>query len=281
MINILYCGNYKVFDGLLTCSLSILKRSECSEPFTFYVFTMDVSHIKPDYLPISDAQINFFEQVIKEYNPENRVIKVDVTAIYANEFDKCPNESAYCSPYTLIRLFADLVEFMPDKLLYLDVDLMFNRDIHLLYDIDVSEYEYAAARDHYGKYLINPNYINAGVILFNLKKAKETGLLSKARELIKVKKLVFADQSAIIRSTTKKKMLPQKFNDQKFLHKSTVVRHFSKRLFWLPYPHTDNIKQWHVSRVHKVFRYFQFDDILYEYIYLKRKFENEVLKNEL
>ena len=71
-------------------------------------------------------------------------------------------------------------------------------------------------------------------------------------------------------------MLPQRFNDQKFLHRHTVVRHFSKRLFWLPYPHTDNIKQWHVSRVHKVFRYYCFDDVLYEYIYLKKKYESEV-----
>jgi lipopolysaccharide biosynthesis glycosyltransferase len=169
-----------------------------------------------------------------------------------------------------------MVDGMPDKLLYLDADIMFNRDVHLLYDTDVTEYEYAAARDHYGKYLISPNYVNAGVLLFNLKKMKETGLLSKARELIKTKKLVFADQSAIIRSTTKKKMLPQRFNDQKFLHKHTVVRHFSKRLFWFPYPHTDNIKQWDVSRVHRIFRYYVFDDVLYDYIYLKRKYETEV-----
>ena len=137
-------------------------------------------------------------------------------------------------------------------------------------------YEYAAARDHYGKYLIKPNYINAGMLLFNLPEMKKTDLLGKARELIRKKKLVFADQSAIMRSTTRKKMLPQKFNDQKFLHKSTVVRHFSKRMFWLPFPHTDNIKQWHVSRVHKKFRYFQFDDVLFEYIYLKEKFNREV-----
>lgn len=278
MVNILFCGNDRVFDGMLTCSLSILKRTESSEPITVYIYTMNVSHIRSDYVPISDAQVEFFDGVLKKYNPENKAIKIDVTDIYMNEFDKCPNESAYCSPYTLIRLFADLVEGMPDKLLYLDADIMFNRDIHLLYDIDVEWYEYAGARDHYGKYLINPNYINAGVLLFNLKKMKETGLLAKARELIRTKKLVFADQSAIIRSTTKKKMLPQKFNDQKFLHKSTVVRHFSKRLFWLPYPHTDNIKQWHVSQVHKVFKYYQFDDILFEYIYLKQKFEKEVLR---
>ena len=275
MVNILFCGNDKVFDGMLTAALSILRRTESDEPFTFYVYTMDVSHIKDTYLPVNDRQIEFFEGVIKQYNSENRAIKIDVTDIYNREFAGSPNESAYCSPYTLIRLFADEVEGMPDKLLYLDVDILFNRDIHLLYDIDVNGYEYAAARDHYGKFLISPNYVNAGVLLFNLKRMKETGLLAKARELIRTKKLVFADQSAIIRSTTKKKMLPQKFNDQKFLHKHTVVRHFSKRLFWLPYPHTDNIKQWHVSRVHKVFGYYCFDDVLYEYIYLKEKFTRE------
>ncbi|HAN42096.1 MAG TPA: lipopolysaccharide biosynthesis protein, partial [Sphaerochaeta sp.] len=81
--------------------------------------------------------------------------------------------------------------------------------------------------------------------------------------------------SALIRSTTKNKLLPQRFNDQKFLHKHTVVRHFSKRLFYLPYPHTENIKQWHVERMHKIFRYTQFDDILNEYLRLKAEYEKE------
>lgn len=273
MVNVLFCGNDKVFDGMLTCALSILKRTESSEPFCFYVFTMDVSHIKDNYLSVNDRQIEFFDKVIKSYNEENKVVLVDVTDIYMSEFGGCPNESAYCSPYTLIRLFADMIENIPDKILYLDADIMFNRDIHLLYDEDVNGVEYAAARDHYGKYLVKPNYINAGVLLFNMAEIKRTGLLKKARALIKTKKLTFADQSAIIRSTTKKKMLPQRFNDQKFLHKHTVVRHFSKRLFWLPYPHTENIKQWQVDRIHSVFKYHQFDDILDEYLILKKEFE--------
>lgn len=230
---------------------------------------MDVSRINGNYIPVTDEQIELLRSVVRRYNPESDVVKTDVTALYEREFKFCPNEGAYCSPYTLIRLFADLVD-MPDKLLYLDADVMFNRDITLLYDTDVSDFEYAAARDHYGKFLINPNYINAGVLLFNMKRAKETGLFSKARELIKTKKLVFADQSALIRSTVKKKMLPQRFNDQKFLHKRTVVRHFSKRLFYLPYPHTDNIKQWHIEKVHKIFRYHAFDDIYEEYENIKK-----------
>ncbi len=280
MVNILFCGNCGVFDGILTCALSILKRTESREPFAFYIFTMDVSHLKSSYVPVSERQAEFFERVVKEYNPENTVRRIDVTGFYMNEFSGCPNEGAYCSPYTLIRLFADEVEGIPDRLLYLDADILFNRDIHLLYDIDLEGCEYAAANDHYGKYLINPRYINAGVLLFDMARARKTGLLTKARELIKTKKLVFADQSAIIRSTERKKLLPQRFNDQKFLHKHTVVRHFSKRLFWLPYPHTDNIKQWQVSRVHKVFGYYQFDDILYEYIYLIEKFKRGTDKDE-
>lgn len=276
MINIMFCGNDKVFDGALTCALSIMKRSTLSEPLSFYMLTMDVSHIKPEYLPISSRQIEFFDKVIKGYNPENTVRCIDVTELYNEEFAGSPNESAYCSPYTLIRLLADRVEGLPDKILYLDIDIMFNRDISLLYSVDVSEVEYAAARDHYGKYLIKPNYVNAGVMLWNLKMMRETGLLVKARDLIRKKKLTFADQSAIIRSTKKKKMLAQKFNDQKFLHKHTVVRHFSKRLFWLPYPHTENIKQWHVEKVRKVFKYRQFDDILDEYLNLIEEYRRDL-----
>lgn len=268
MINILFCGNDKVFDGMLTCALSIFKRSKLDEGVRFFVMTMDVSHIKPEYLPVSAEQMEFFESVIKRYGEENSAVLIDVTKQYGEEFAGSPNESAYCSPYTLIRLLADRIDALPDKILYLDIDVMFNRDINLLYSVDVTDVEYAAARDHYGKYLISPNYVNAGVMLWNLGKMRKTGLLVKARELIRRKKLTFADQSAIIRSTTKKKMLPQKFNDQKFLHKHTVVRHFSKRLFWLPYPHTANIKQWQVEKVHKVFKYSQFDDILDEYVKL-------------
>lgn len=278
MINILFCGNSGVFDGVLTCALSLFMRSDTKEPFHFMLYTMDLRDLKENYTPISDEQVSFFDRVIKEYNPLNTVEKFDVTPFYNEEFRNSPNEQCYCSPYTLLRLFADRIDTMPDKFLYLDADIMFNRDIRLLYDIDVTPYEYAAANDHYGKYLLNPGYINAGVLLFNMKRCRETHIFTKARALIKTKKLVFADQSALIRSTTKRKLIAQKFNDQKFLHKHTVVRHFSRRLFYTPYPHIDNIKQWNVTQVHRVFKYFVFDDILYEYIYLKEEFERETKK---
>ena len=44
-------------------------------------------------------------------------------------------------------------------------------------------------------------------------------------------------------------------------------------------PHTANIKQWNVSLVHKVFGYYCFDDILFEYIFYKEKFNREETEN--
>ena len=277
MINLLYAGNYKVFDGILSCSISIMKRTETKEPFNIFLFTMDVHHLREDYTPITDKQAKFLEQVIKTYNRENKVTKIDVTDIYNKEFANSPNEQCYCSPYTLLRLFADLVPQIPDKILYLDADLLFNRDITLLYNKDVTDYEYAAAKDHYGKIILFwiRKFMNAGVILFNIKKCKETGLFEKSRVEIKTHKLTFADESAIIRSTTKQLKISQRFNDQKFMYKDTVIRHFSKRLFYTPYPHTENIKQWNWAKMMAKFKYTCFKDVLEDYIYYKRKFELE------
>ncbi|MBQ9680055.1 MAG: hypothetical protein IJV48_05185 [Ruminococcus sp.] len=271
MLNVLFCGNDGVFDGFLTCALSMMKRTASDEPFSFHIFTMSLTRLNPKFTPLSEEHIGLFDRAIKRYHPANTVTVTDVTQLYERELGDCPNEGAYCSPYTLIRLLADLADDIPDKLLYLDADILFNRDPHLLYDIDISDAEYAASRDHYGKYLLYPNYVNAGVLLFNMQKCRETGLFKKARAELGRKKFLFADQTALIHATSKKKMLPQRYNDQKFLHEHTVVRHFSKRLFWLPYPHTENIKQWQVDKVHNTFRYHQFDDVLGEYLELKKQ----------
>ncbi len=270
MINILLCGNEKVFDGALTELISITNKTK--ETVNCYIFTMNLTRIKPEYTAITDEQIEFLEDVIKLKNPENKISKIDVTEIYEAEFGKCANETAYCTPYTLLRLLADKIENIPDKLLYLDIDMMAAKDISELYNIDITDYEYAAVKEKYGSIFIRPDYINAGMLLLNMKKIKETGMLIKARELIKTKKMLFADQDAIFRSTKKKKLLPRKYNEQsKFNRKDTVICHFCKRLLWKPYPHTENYKQWNVEEVHKILKCYAFDEELKEYLKLKEK----------
>ena len=275
MIDLVYCGNEKVFDGILTSLLSIMMRDPSKDQYRVTVLTMDLTRLKPEYLPISDKLIAFLDSVVKRYNEKSLVRKIDVTDLYEEHLGRGPNESAYCSPYTLIRLFIDSLPDMGNRILYLDADLFFNRDIHLLYDYPLGDADFGAANDHYGKYLIHPRYINAGVVLFNMDRCRETGLFDKARKLICTKKMLFADQSALNRSAVKKKLLPQRFNDQKFLHKWTVVRHFAKRLFWLPYPHTANNKQWMIDDVHRIFRYHQFDDIYEVYLRDKKAYEEQ------
>ncbi len=279
MINLLLCGNKKVFDGALTELISITNRTK--EPITCYIFTANLTRIKPEYTEIKDEQIEFLDRVVKSKNSENRVIKVDVTEIYEKEFKNCVNEDAYCTPYTLLRLLADLVPNIPDKLLYLDIDMMAGGDISELYNTDIEDYEYAAVREKYGSKLIRPDYINAGMLLLNMKKIKETKLLEKAREKIKTKKMLFADQDAIFWSTTKKKLLPRIYNEQsKFNKKDTVICHFCKRLLLWPYPHTENYKQWNIEQVHKVLKCYYFDKDLEEYVKLKEEY-NTKMKEEV
>ncbi len=274
MINILLCGNIKVFDGALTELLSITNRTK--ETIRCYIFTMNLSRIKEEYKSITDSQIEFLNKVVKSKKSDNEVIKIDVTELYETEFGKCKNETAYCTPYTLLRLLADLVEDIPDKILYLDIDMMAASDISKLYSIDVSNYEYAVVKEKYGSVFIWPDYINAGMLLFNMKKVKETKLLEKARKLIRTKKMLFADQDAIYRATTSKLIIPRIYNEQsKFNRKDTVICHFCKRLLLWPYPRTENYKQWNVEEVHKILKCHTFDTDLEEYKKLKEVYEQE------
>lgn len=274
MVNLLLCGNEKVFDGALTQLLSMTNRTK--ESIHVFLMTMNLQRVNESFTSITEEQVDFLNRVVQEKNPANLMEKIDVTDVYEREFGGCVNETAYCTPYTLLRLLADLYPQLPDKLLYLDIDIMIAGDIRKLWDIDVTEYEYAAVKEKYGCWLIRPDYFNAGMLLLNMAKIRETGLLAKARELIRRKKLLFADQSAIFKSTTKKKLISRIYNEQsKFNRKGTVVCHFCKRLMFLPYPHTENYKQWNVEEIHRYLHCFTFDSDLEEYLRLKAEFQNK------
>ena len=273
MINLLICGNKKVFDGILCELISILNRTK--EALNCYIFTMNKSELREDFLPIEDEQVEFLLKVIQQKSPNSMIKKIDVTELYNREFKGSKNENAYCTPYTLLRLLVDLVPDIPDKILYLDIDIMVGGDINQLFSIDIENYEYAAVKEKYGCWLIRPDYINAGMLLINMKEAKKNKLFEKARNIIKNKKMLFADQDALFWSTTKKKIIPRIYNEQsKFNRKGTIICHFCKRLFWLPYPHTENIKQWNIEGVHKILKCYFYDNDLNEYLKLKNDFDN-------
>ena len=79
-MNILLCGNGKVFDGALTELISITNKTQ--EIVTCYIFTMELTRIKPEYTAISEEQVEFLDKVVKQKNFKNEVVRIDVTKVY-------------------------------------------------------------------------------------------------------------------------------------------------------------------------------------------------------
>ena len=65
MINVLYSGNYKVFDGLLISILSMVKHTD--EPLNIMCLTMDLKELDKRYVAISKEQEKFPFFVLKRY----------------------------------------------------------------------------------------------------------------------------------------------------------------------------------------------------------------------
>lgn len=272
MMNLLFCGNDYVFDGIVVSLLSITKR--CKEELNVYLLTADFTTFKPQFTPISEKEVSVFEQIIKKENEKSKVILLDVVK-FKEEILSSVNASSHYSPYSYIRLYADLFD-LPNKILYLDTDVVANGDISELYKIDISDYEYAGVLDYYAHVFISRDYINTGVLLLNMEKIKSTGLFKNARELVHDKKMGFPDQTAINKLTKSKLILPEKYNSQKRLRQDTVIRHFSKTIIWFPWFHTLNIKPWNIEKLHEKYKCYEFDDILKEYLEIK----NNYLKGE-
>ena len=70
MVNVLFAGNDKVFDGVLTASLSIVKRFSEPTPLNIYIFTMDITRMNPKYTPMRESHRDKLERALRRYNEE-------------------------------------------------------------------------------------------------------------------------------------------------------------------------------------------------------------------
>lgn len=258
MINIVYTGNDYVFKGIMLSVLSILKHTD--RPINIYILTMSIDNFKP----IDKNMVNTLDKVLKEKNELSNAYLIDVTNIFKEEMKDSKNLNNFYTPYCLLRLFSDLLD-LPNKILYLDTDTMINKDISSLYDIDITNYEFAGVVDRLGRFFIDKNYINSGVLLLNLEMIRKTNLFKNTRELVKTKKMVFPDQSALNKLKKYYLKIPSIYNSQRYLKKDTVVKHFCKSIRWLPIYHTINVKQWEVKSVHKRLKIYAYDDIYKKY----------------
>lgn len=66
-----------------------------------------------------------------------------------------------------------------------------------------------------------------------------------------------------------------RFNEQRDIKKDTVVKHFCRGIFWLPFFHIYNIKQWERDAVHKRLKIHYYDDIYDQYDQLAKSYDLE------
>lgn len=270
-ISVCYSGNKRVFPGLLLSVLSLAKFTD--RPLHVYALTMDLHEVDPSFIPFSEEQIAVLDAVLKEKNPESAAIRIDVSDKFRAELADGKNTENFYTPYTLLRLYMDGFEMFPDKIVYLDIDTMCASDIGQLYDVDLGDAEYGAVLDHMGKFWINRHYCNAGVLLLNLARIRETKLFSRAREYVYTHKMMMPDQTALHRLCTKRVYLPRRFNEQRDLRDDTVVKHFCRGIRWVPFFHIYNYKQWERDKVHKKLKIFYFDDLYEKFDALAAKYD--------
>lgn len=267
-MNIVYAGNYKVFDGLLISLLSLVEVNH--EAIDVYVLTMDLTELSDDYVSISQRDLDIIEKELKKVNSNSRIIRIDVRSIFDKALAYSKNLVNRYTPYALFRLLLDEIEIIPDKVLYLDTDTVINKRINELYSTDISNYEFAGVKDRYGSFFFNPWYCNTGVLLLNMKKIRETGLFKKVVSLLNAKKVFLSDQTGLNKMAKRKKIIARKFNEQKNVKPETVIRHFSMQFRLLPKFHFINVKPWNIDDVHNIYNCHDFDHILSKYLEIKK-----------
>lgn len=265
-MNILYCGDENIEDGLIISILSLLRNVK--EKLKIYVLTIEqIENRKIN--GVTKYSIEFLDKRAKEVNKSNFVKRIDITDLFNRELPIKNIETRF-TPCCMLRLFADKIPEIPDKILYLDTDIVCRKDCSEFYNQNINDYELAGVLDYYGKWFFKKNifkfdYINSGVLLLNIAKIKETKLFEKCRKLCKEKEMFMPDQSAINKIAVSKKIMPRKYNEQRKLHKDTVLQHFTTSFRFFPWFHALTIKPWNIDKVHKELKIREYDSIFEEY----------------
>lgn len=272
-MNIMYCGDSNIIDGLIISVLSIVKNTK--EELHIYVLTMKYENEYKKYEPLKQKDIDYLDKIIKKTNKNSFIKLIDVTDL-VNEYPPRANIKTRFTPYCMLRLYADLVEEIPSKILYLDTDVVCLKDPMELYDMNIDKYELTGVLDYYGSHFYRNNiykkdYLNSGVLLLNMYLIKEKNIFLKARRRCKWRKMLLPDQTALNILCRKKKIIPRKFNEQRKIKEDTVFRHFTTIFKAWPTLHTQTIKPWNIEELHDILHVHEIDDILDEYLKVKEE----------
>ncbi|WP_294891334.1 glycosyltransferase [uncultured Lactobacillus sp.] len=273
-MNILFCGDHNAEDGILIATLSLLKNSGAQE-LHIYILTMYTQSYHKKFQPFSKQAADYLKSLLVKQNPQNTLKLMDCTGLFVRE-PLIANMSTHFTPYAMLRLFADEIPQLPNKILYLDADVIVRRSLVNFYQQDLTGTELVGVLDYWGRFFFHNlhehkvfDYVNSGVLLLNLPEIRKTNLFARVRHLLQTRTVLMPDQTALNRYAREKKIAPRRYNEQYKLQPDTVIQHFTTSFRFWPVFHTLTVKPWDVQRVHKVLKLHEYDDILTNYLNVK------------
>ena len=205
------------------------------------------------------------------HSKEHIVKFIDVEEQLLNPFPIMQAEDI--SKATYLRIFIpELIPQEINKILYLDTDIIINRNIDNLYNTNIDSYALAAVEDapndsFVAKKNFPSRYFNAGVLLLNLQFLREINFSNQARQYIQQSAipLKFHDQD-ILNDILLNKILflpiqwnlldcffykpaiiqNERINELTIAKRSPAIIHFS-----------GTVKPWHVGNIHPLSKKFK------------------------
>ncbi len=272
-MNVMYCGDQHIADGVLISALSLVKTAK--EPVHIYLLTARLVTESITCEPIEPGFAERLSSVLRVHQPDCTVAQVDVSDLFLRQ-PPTANLATRFTPCCMLRLYADLVPDLPDRILYLDSDVIVREDLAAFYHQPMDGFELAGCLDYYGSWFFRKtwyrrDYLNSGVLLMNLAEIRNTRLFERCRELCRNRRMFMPDQSALNKLSERKKICERRYNEQRKLKNDTVCQHFTTSFRLFPVFHKVSVKPWEPERMHSVLKLYEYDELLQEYQWIKEK----------
>lgn len=231
-MNILMSGDENMYDGFELVIYSTMKHNK---NIHWYIFTMNINcpimGEQKSFREVNEFQRHRLAKIVHYFDPNSTISFINVECLYDQTISMNPNRESGFTPFTNLRLLADLALPDVDNVLYLDTDVVVQQDLSQMYkryftrDFNYAAYSLPEACFYTGEMV-------AGVLLMNLKKMRETHFMGKARWNLMNHEYRFPDQMAL-RDTENPYPLAETYNFLFDLWKSDyqpAIIHFTNEM---------------------------------------------------
>lgn len=233
-MNILLCGNDYTYKGVELVVYTLLTHNKhCN----IYIFTMDVEVDHKNgtmqvFCGYNQDQKSRLFRLVKYLDSTSNLCFIDAKEAYDKYLTPSPNELSPFTPYAALRLLADILLPNVNDVLYLDADVAITGNIEGVYR------DYVSRDGNYSAYICQEacdfeGEMVSGVVLFNLRKNRETGFLERARKNYCKNPYTYPDQMAL-RDVDSPLQFPDGFGyclDLKERSELPLIVHFTNQIF--------------------------------------------------